>query len=102
MSFTNIDPATLDRLLSEGATVVDVRTDAEVARGIIPGARHVALDKLSARLGELNRAAPVILYCQSGGRSAAAGQFLVAQGFAQVCNLQGGIVGWGASGRPLA
>ena len=101
MSFTNIDAETLERLRDDGVPVIDVRTDAEVARGVIPGARHIALDKLAARAGELDRTGPVILYCQSGGRSTGAAQFLGSQGFSQVYNLQGGIIGWTAAGRPM-
>jgi rhodanese-related sulfurtransferase len=101
MGFANIDADALERLRESGACVVDVRTDVEVARGVIPGASHIALDKLPARFGELDQAAPIVLYCQMGGRSAGAAQFLVSQGFQQVYNLQGGMNAWTAAGRPV-
>jgi len=101
MSFTNIDAEALERLRDDGVPVIDVRTDPEVTRGVIPGARHIALDKLPARAGELDRSAPIVLYCQSGGRSVGAAQYLGSQGFLRVYSLQGGIIGWTAAGRPI-
>lgn len=101
VSFATIDAETLERLRENGARLIDVRTDPEVARGVIPGASHIVLDKLAGRAGELDPAAPVVLYCQSGARSAGAAQFLVSQGFREVYNLQGGIIGWAAAGRPV-
>ncbi len=101
MTAQNIDPASLERLRDQGARVIDVRSDGEVARGVIPGAENIAMDKLAGRYGELERDAPLILYCQSGARSMNAAQFLAAQGFSQVYNLAGGVAGWVASGRPV-
>ena len=102
MNFTNIDSETLLSMAKEGAKVIDVRTDAEVARGVIPGASQIALDKLPARINELDPAKQIILYCQVGGRSANAAQFLASQGFQQVFNLQGGINAWVATGHEVA
>ena len=99
MSVTNIDSESLLRFTKEGVKVIDVRTDAEVSRGVIPGASHIALDKLPERYKELDPAAKVVIYCQVGGRSANAAQFLASQGFSQVFNLQGGINAWVASGH---
>jgi len=101
MGFTNIDVDALERLRDGGARIVDVRTEGEVARGVIPGASHIALDKLPTRFAELDQATPVVLYCQMGGRSAGAAQFLASHGFQQVYNLQGGINAWAAAGRPV-
>ena len=102
MPVTNIDAATLESLREAGARVVDVRNDHEVANGVIPGAEHIALHGLVARLGELDPAQPLVLYCQMGSRSAQAAQFLAGQGFAQVYNLPGGMSGWLAGGRAVA
>lgn len=101
MAYTQIDAAALERLQAAGAQIIDVRSDAEVARGFIPGAGHIALDQFGARFTELDRDRPVVLYCQSGARSASAAQFLAGQGFADVHNLQGGLIGWAAAGRPV-
>lgn len=98
-----IDNAELDRMRQSGGVVlVDVRTDAEVARGVIAGAHHIPLQLLPARYAELEPGATTVVYCQSGGRSAQACAWLAQQGFAQVLNLQGGMTAWLREGRPVA
>jgi rhodanese-related sulfurtransferase len=88
--------------VSTGVSLLDVRTDAEVERGVIAGARHIPLHMLPMRAGELDPAAPLVVYCQSGGRSAQACGWLAAQGFTDVHNLQGGIIAWVREGNVLA
>jgi len=88
--------------VSTGVSLLDVRTDAEVERGVIAGARHIPLHMLPTRASELDPAAPLVVYCQSGGRSAQACGWLAAQGFADVHNLQGGIIAWVREGNVLA
>ena len=98
----NIDAAQLQQLQRDGPIIlVDVRTDAEVAHGIIPTARHVPLHLLPAQVDELDRNATIVVYCQSGGRSAQACAWLEGQGFNSVMNLQGGIIGWVRGGQSI-
>ncbi|MSQ60807.1 MAG: rhodanese-like domain-containing protein [Betaproteobacteria bacterium] len=100
--FTQIDVSGLDALRSDGhIALIDVRTDAEVERGVIKGTRHIPLHALPQRAGELNPAATTVIYCQSGGRSAQACAFLASQGFSNLHNLQGGILGWLRAGLEL-
>jgi rhodanese-related sulfurtransferase len=82
--------------------LVDVRTDAEVARGMIAGARHIPLQMLPLRLGEFQAGDTTVIYCQSGGRSAQACAWLAQQGIDRVYNLRGGILAWLREGRPVA
>ena len=102
MSFNNVDAAELMRLQESGnIRLVDVRTDAEVARGVIPGAIHIPLHLIPVRMSEMDGSTPTVIYCQSGGRSGQACGFLAAKGWSNLANLQGGIIGWVASGNPL-
>lgn len=102
-AFSNIDAAQLQALQHDGNVVlIDVRSDPEVGRGVIPGARHISLQTLASRFGEIERDRPVVFYCQSGARSAQASHFLASQGWDEVYNLAGGIVGWAGRGLPLA
>lgn len=101
--FSNIGVAELQAMLAQGGVaLVDVRTDAETARGYIPGAQKLPLHLLPLRLHELDKAKPTVFYCQMGGRSAQAAGFAAAQGHTQVYNLQGGITAWAQSGAPVA
>jgi rhodanese-related sulfurtransferase len=54
------------------------------------------LDKLTT-----DKNARIVLYCRSGSMSAQAAEALVAQGYTDVWNLDGGMIAWENSGRPL-
>jgi rhodanese-related sulfurtransferase len=102
--YQTVDAAQLQALLEsdERPRVIDVRTAAEVARGRIAGAQHVELGALPANLDGLDPRAPVVLVCQSGGRSSQGCALLDQRGFQRVYNLGGGIGGWTRAGLPLA
>jgi len=87
----------------EDAAVLDVREPAEYAKGHIVGARNIPLAQLASRLGELEKlkARPLIVLCESGGRSAEALAALKANGFARAVNLSGGIAAWQQAGLPV-
>ncbi len=78
------------------AVVLDVRSEAEFASGHIVDARHIPLDELAERLGELNKYKdkPILVNCQRGMRSAKACEILRKAEFTQVHNLQGGLDAW--------
>ena len=90
-----ISPKEVEELLAEGKSIniVDVREDEEVAQGIIPTAKHIALGSLEERVDELDENREYILVCRSGRRSAMACEFLNGQGF-QVINMNGGMLDW--------
>ena len=101
--FQNIDSADLEALREQqDITLIDVRTDAEVARGIIKGARHIPLFSLPQHAAALADAGSIVIYCQSGGRSAQACSYLAQQGFADLYNLSGGILAWQRDGKTLS
>jgi rhodanese-related sulfurtransferase len=101
--FANINAAELQAMLAQKEVrLVDVRTDAEIARGFIQGAMKLPLHLLPMKLHELDTKTPTVFYCQMGGRSAQASAFAAAQGFAEVYNLQGGIAAWVQSGAPIS
>lgn len=93
--FKNITVAELHDLMdSSDVQLVDVRTDAEIARGHIKGAIRMPLHLLPLRLNELDTGKTTVFYCQMGGRSAQAAAFATAQGLHEAANLQGGILAW--------
>jgi rhodanese-related sulfurtransferase len=53
-------------------------------------------------LHELNKEVALVFYCQMGGRSAQAAAFAVANGYANVYNLQGGITAWAHAGQRVS
>lgn len=101
--FKNITVTELLTLLQkEDIKLIDVRTDAEVARGMIPQGTSLPLHLLPLRLSELDKAATTVFYCQMGGRSAQAAAFAAGNGFTDVYNLQGGITAWAHAGQAIA
>jgi len=101
--FKNITVAELEAMLQQGdLRLMDVRTDAEVARGKIPQGEPLPLHLIPMRLNELDKGKPTVFYCQMGGRSAQAAAFAAADGFSSVYNLQGGIVAWMQAGLPVS
>ncbi|QOT24021.1 rhodanese-like domain-containing protein [Paenarthrobacter sp. YJN-D] len=81
------------------ARILDVREDFEVADGMIPGALHIPMGQLQARLGELDPAAPVIAVCRSGNRSAAVADALNGAGYT-ADTMAGGMTAWTRAGLP--
>lgn len=89
------------RLKSGNIRLIDVRTDEEVAQGMIPGAEHIPLSQFDpAKLGPDDGRA-VVLYCRSGRRSTMAGEKLSAALGKPVEHLAGGILAWEQAGQPL-
>jgi hydroxyacylglutathione hydrolase len=85
-----------------GVTVLDVRNRSEWDEGHIPGARHVPLAELTARLDELRDAGPIAVHCQGGSRSAVAASVLAAAGVSDVTNVEGGYAAWVQAGNTPA
>lgn len=95
----DLDPGDLRARLGTGAVrLIDVRTDAEVAEGMIPGAEHVALGEFDPALLDLSPEETVVLYCRSGRRSEKAARMLAAESGEPVRQLAGGIIAWRESG----
>jgi rhodanese-related sulfurtransferase len=81
-------------LVQAGAHLIDVRNANEYAAGHLPRSTNIPLGELSRRLGEVGpRVCDVVVYCQSGGRSAAAARLLRQAGFMSVHDL-GSIRNW--------
>jgi rhodanese-related sulfurtransferase len=98
-----ISPQTYVRQFKEpGAAhaLIDVRTAEEFASGHIAGAVNISLQELPARLSEVPKDRPVVLYCRSGNRSAQAMDVLKASGYTNIYDM-GGIIAWQSAGLPV-
>jgi rhodanese-related sulfurtransferase len=81
--------------------VLDVRTKVEYESGHLPNAILIPVAELQDRLAELDKDKKILVYCQTGVRSAEASQILVNNGFGSVYNLVGGINAWIQADGPV-
>jgi DMSO/TMAO reductase YedYZ molybdopterin-dependent catalytic subunit/rhodanese-related sulfurtransferase/glyoxylase-like metal-dependent hydrolase (beta-lactamase superfamily II) len=87
-------------LVDTGAVLLDVREPDEWSEGHAPGALHIPMGDVQARLGELPADPRIVVVCRSGGRSRAITDALRARGYNAV-NLTGGMCAWTAAGLPV-
>lgn len=86
--------------LPADVALLDVREADEWAAGHAPGARHLPMSELTARLHELPDDDPLYVVCRSGGRSARVVAYLANQGYPAV-NVGGGMLSWAGQGRAV-
>lgn len=91
----------MDSLSNE--QLIDVRTPEEFNAGFIANAMNMDWNGTDFKMqaGNLKKDQPVMVYCLSGGRSAAAVSWLRENGFKDVIELQGGVRNWSNSGMAL-
>lgn len=76
--------------IQAGATILDVRSPDEFNDGHYPNARNLPVNLLMLKLNEIGpKEHPVVLYCETGSRSAYAAMIMKASGFKDVINAGG-------------
>ncbi len=99
----SVPPTEAQRMVEQGALLVDVREIDEFQQIRIPGATLMPLSTLGTTYRHLPDDRPVVLYCRSGARSANAAAALIHQaGLTDVHNLEGGILEWYEEGLPIS
>jgi rhodanese-related sulfurtransferase len=88
----------------EKLILVDTREDSEWARGHLPGAVHLSKGVIERDIEQAfpDHAAPLVLYCGGGFRSALAADSLQKMGYTNVLSMDGGWSGWNEAGYPIA
>lgn len=74
-------------MVAEGAWLLDVRTPEEFAAGHVEGAVNIPVQDLEQRLEEVPTDKPVVVYCQSGRRSAKAAEILRVNGHPSIFDM---------------
>lgn len=96
MTMTTVTPAEAQRLMRDGAKLIDIRAPDEHAREHIPGAANVpvaAIDRIDA--GDC----PVVFHCRSGARTQGnAARLVAAAGGAPCYVIEGGLDAWRRAG----
>ncbi len=83
--------------------LIDVRESDEFAAGKLPGALSVPRGYLELRIEDKvpDRAAPVVVYCAGGTRSALAAKTLQEMGYTNVASMAGGYNRWTDAGHKI-
>lgn len=102
---TNVVDLTVEQLRAKLAAgdirLIDVRTEEEVAAGMIPGAEHIAMSEFEPSDLNLSNEREIVLYCRSGRRSRIVGERLASYTGEPASHLSGGIIAWRQAGpRP--
>ena len=100
-----ISVSDLHRMLREQDhfELLDIRTPAEVERGVLPNAKTLAMHLIPLKLNYFSESPrQIVIYCRTGSRSAQVCRFLNQQGINNVISLRGGIVKWASGGHRLS
>ncbi len=84
--------------------IIDVRTANEFAKGHIEGAKNIDIleeKTFEPDLNALDKSQPVLVHCESGGRSTRSLKVFEKLGFQDVTHLDGGFRAWEAAGLPV-
>jgi hydroxyacylglutathione hydrolase len=90
----------LDKLLEDGAELIDVREKDERDTGYIAGSLNIPYRLLALGEANLPRDKPIVTICETGPRAAIAASILAAHGFDAHPVVNGGIDSWMAAGKP--
>lgn len=103
MKYRDLDPTDAQAELQRDRTLrlLDVRTPQEFASHRLANATLVPIQELARRIGELDKDANWLVYCEHGRRSVFACDLLAQAGFAKLANLRGGVAFWSGCGLPL-
>lgn len=94
----NLSPVEFSEQMTvlKDVTVLDVRTPKEFNSGYVKGAINIDWnsDAFESEVEKLDKSKPIMVYCLSGGRSAAAAEHLKDVGFTNIYQMNGGMISW--------
>ncbi|MCG6155875.1 MBL fold metallo-hydrolase [Rubinisphaera margarita] len=100
-SFQTMSVHAVNRIFPTSAmTLLDVRQPSEWDMGHLPGAKYMFLPEIPARLQELDKSKPVIVYCGNGYRASIGVSLLRRAGF-DARTVPGSWNAWVAAGYPV-
>lgn len=104
IQINEVSPHELKARLDNGdeLIVVDMRQAWEYQAGHIPGAKHIFIQEIPARLDEFPKDTDIVFQCWSGITSLDASGFLIQNGWdsSRIFSLSGGIGGWTSTFGP--
>ena len=94
VGFGNITVDQVQKVIEENPDLVllDVRTQLEHDEDALEGSILIPIDEITARLSEIDKDTPYLLFCRSGIRSGQVYDYLKSEGYTKLFNMQGGMV----------
>ena len=93
-----ISANTLEKMIQEKADIImiDVRTEEEIAEGMIPNAKHhnIFSPDFMDKIESYDPSKTYVMICRSGARSGQACMQMMGAGFEKIYNLEGGMMRW--------
>ncbi|HSI75890.1 MAG TPA: MBL fold metallo-hydrolase [Lunatimonas sp.] len=94
-SYQSVDKTAVEEKMSaDDVQIIDIRKKSEFKEGHIDGAINLYIGTLDENFEKIDKNREVIIYCNSGNRSAVAYSLLVANGFDNISNYGGGWSEW--------
>lgn len=92
-----------EKITDTSITVLDVRTPMEFAQGHIDRAVNIDFqgNNFEKEVLDLDKDAPIAIYCRSGNRSSQAVKVMEKLGFTNLYDMDGGVIDWAAANKPL-
>lgn len=94
-AWTDVDPGKVKQMLESGelspGRIVDVREQEEWEYYHLPGTRHIPMNTIPERLGELDPQEEWYVLCAHGVRSVYVSRYLHDKGYGRIRNITGGI-----------
>src|SRR3954447_14074970 len=96
-----ISPDEAQKLIDQGAALLDTREKHEWNAGHLAGATLIPPIEVASRVEDVvpDKAKPVVIYCAAGARSLRAAFQLAGMGYQEVYSVAGGIGRWKAEDR---
>ncbi len=98
---TTMNVSEVHEIMTRGdAVLIDVRSEAEFAKGHAKGFVNIPLDEITKDPESIPKSDTVYFMCHSGGRSSLATKIMIERGVNAV-NIEGGFFAWKAAGLPV-
>lgn len=99
----NLNVSEFEALIKNDVQLIDVRTKEEFNESHLAKSHNIDINDGSweSEVMKLDKQKPVLVYCQSGGRSSNAASALADLGFTKIYNLEGGIMKWISEGKKI-
>lgn len=83
--------------------LIDIRTPTEYSTGYINNAINIDFynPNFEIEINKLDKTKPIYVYCKAGGRSSDAVNIFIKNGFKEIYDLKGGMMGWEQAGLPI-